>query len=204
MPWPYGTERRSDMFGGRFGPRKASRKGQATQRPPAPYFDNPIPKVVFSFTSSPSRIKKCRPMLESVLHQSVPADMILLNIPEVFARTGEHYEVPAWVRDRVTVNHCGEDCGPGMKIAPTVTFLRKQGWPETTLVVYGDDDIAYPRRLLETLPTDRVPGKFYGRRRLMAAEGMGGRGEAACSSPKKTNQPGMDGWMGSSNRVGYS
>lgn len=45
-----------------------------------------------------------------------------------------------------------------------------------------------PRRLLETLPTDRVPGKFYGRRRLMAAEGMGGRGEAACSSPKKTNQ----------------
>jgi len=61
-----------------------------------------------------------------------------------------------------------------------------------------------PRRLLETLPTDRVPGKFYGRRRLMAAEGMGGRGEAACSSPKKTNQPGMDGWMGSSNRVGYS
>lgn len=34
----------------------------------------------------------------------------------------------------------------------------------------------------------------------MAAEGMGGRGEAACSSPKKTNQPGMDGWMGSSNR----
>lgn len=29
----------------------------------------------------------------------------------------------------------------------------------------------------------------------MAAEGMGGRGEAACSSPKKTNQLGMDGWM---------
>lgn len=116
-------------------------------------------KVVFSFTTSPTRIKKCGTMIRSILYQTVRPDLILLNIPEVFERTGEYYEIPDEVNELVTVNICEHDYGPGTKIVPTITYLRENEWDEDTMIIYGDDDIRYLPKMIETylsLPDESV------------------------------------------------
>ena len=41
-------------------------------------------KFVVSFTTSPERISKIKPMVDSILTQTKSPDLFLLNIPEVF------------------------------------------------------------------------------------------------------------------------
>lgn len=108
------------------------------------------PKTVFSFTTSPSRLGKCRVMIESITSQTMRPDLILLNIPEVFARTGERYNVPKWMEPLVTINVCDADYGPATKLAPTIGYLRSRGWSDETMIVYGDDDIKYPPDMFDT------------------------------------------------------
>jgi hypothetical protein len=110
-------------------------------------------KIVVSFTTSPTRINKCGPMLNSILDQSRKPDLFLLNIPEEFARTGETYIVPKYIRKSLTVNRIQVDYGPATKIVPTVLYLREHAElynPEDTRIIYLDDDIAYPKKMVET------------------------------------------------------
>jgi len=97
-------------------------------------------------------------MIHSILDQTRKPDLFLLNIPEEFARTGESYNVPKYIRKSLTVNRISTDYGPATKILPTVMYLTdvsasdrvKQYAPENTRIIYLDDDIAYPRRMIET------------------------------------------------------
>ena len=113
-------------------------------------------KFIVSFTTSPTRINKCGPMINSILDQTRKPDLFLLNIPEVFARTGESYIVPKYIRKSLTVNRVDTDYGPATKILPSVMYLRdgtdntKNYDPENTRIIYLDDDIAYPKRMIET------------------------------------------------------
>lgn len=112
-------------------------------------------KFVVSFTTSPTRINKCGPMINSILEQSRKPDLFLLNIPETFARTGETYIVPKYIRKSLTVNRIAVDYGPATKIIPTVAYLRdaeRSGNydPENTRIIYLDDDISYPKKMIET------------------------------------------------------
>ena len=90
-------------------------------------------------------------MIHSILDQTRKPDLFLLNIPEVFARTGESYIVPKYIRKSLTVNKISTDYGPATKILPTVMYLRddKKYDPEYTRIIYLDDDIAYPKRMVE-------------------------------------------------------
>lgn len=111
-------------------------------------------KIVVSFTTSPTRINKCSQMIHSILDQTRKPDLFLLNIPRVFARTGESYIVPKYIRKSLTVNHIDTDYGPATKIIPTVLYLNDkerniQYLPEYTRIIYLDDDIAYPKRMIE-------------------------------------------------------
>lgn len=112
-------------------------------------------KIVVSFTTSPTRINKCSQMIHSILDQTRKPDLFLLNIPDVFARTGESYIVPKYIRKSLTVNKISTDYGPATKILPTVMYLRDGGPdrkkydPEYTRIIYLDDDIAYPKRMIE-------------------------------------------------------
>jgi hypothetical protein len=109
-------------------------------------------KIVVSFTTSPTRINKCGPMINSILGQSRKADLFLLNIPEEFARTGETYVVPKYIRKSLTVNRIAVDYGPATKIIPAVLYLREHADvydPEHTRIIYLDDDIAYPKKMIE-------------------------------------------------------
>jgi len=113
-------------------------------------------KFIVSFTTSPTRINKCGPMINSILDQTRKPDLFLLNIPEKFARTGEWYIVPKYIRKSLTVNRIDTDYGPATKILPSVMYLRdgtdntKNYDPENTRIIYLDDDIAYPKRMIET------------------------------------------------------
>ena len=112
-------------------------------------------KIIVSFTTSPTRINKCGPMINSILDQTRKPDLFLLNIPETFARTGETYVIPKYIRKSLTVNRIDTDYGPATKILPAVVYLRDQTGagaydPKHTRIIYLDDDIAYPKRMIET------------------------------------------------------
>ena len=108
-------------------------------------------KYIVSFTTSPTRIHKCRPMLNSILGQTRKPDLILLNIPKVFERTGETYDIPKFVEKSVVVNVVDKDYGPGTKLIPTVRYLIENGYdPNKTRIIYLDDDIYYMVKMIET------------------------------------------------------
>jgi hypothetical protein len=121
------------------------------------------PKFVVSFTTSPTRIGKCGPMIHSILDQTRKPDLFLLNIPEVFARTGETYTVPKYIRKSLTVNRVTTDYGPATKILPAVTYLKDEANahkfdPTATRIIYLDDDIAYPPKMIESYEKMIAPG----------------------------------------------
>ena len=120
-------------------------------------------KFVVSFTTSPTRIGKCGPMIHSILDQTRKPDLFLLNIPEKFARTGETYNVPKYIRKSLTVNRVDTDYGPATKILPTVMYLKDQARinafdPATTRIIYLDDDVVYPLKMIETYKKMIAPG----------------------------------------------
>ena len=106
--------------------------------------------MIISFTTSPTRIHKCKPMLDSLLNQTQRPELILLNIPKSFRRTGETYEIPEFVSDNVMINVAEQDYGPATKIIPTVKYLKKNGYPEETRILYLDDDILYQDQIIQT------------------------------------------------------
>jgi len=120
-------------------------------------------KFIVSFTTSPTRINKCSHMIHSILDQTRKPDLFLLNIPEKFERTGESYSVPKYIRKALTVNRVPVDYGPATKIVPTVQYLtdpeRVNTYdPKYTRIIYLDDDIAYPKRMVETYDRMIAPG----------------------------------------------
>ncbi len=109
-------------------------------------------KYIVSFTTSPIRIQKCEPMLKSILNQTKSPDLIILNIPTIFQRTGEKYNIPKYISDNVFVNRIDQDLGPATKIVPTIQYLNRHNYnPNDTRIIYVDDDIKYMHTMIETL-----------------------------------------------------
>ena len=107
--------------------------------------------MIISFTTSPTRIHKCKPMLDSLLNQTERPELILLNIPKRFRRTGETYDIPEYVLNNVTINVAEEDYGPATKIIPTIKHLKEHQYPGDTRIIYLDDDIFYQDKMVETI-----------------------------------------------------
>ena len=149
------------------------------------------PRIVATMTTIPSRIDLIRPVIDSVLAQTVPIQHIELNIPYHCIRTDETYHLPGWLEsmDRVQIFRT-EDYGPITKVAPTL--LRYQHDPET-YIWSVDDDIAYPSDHLEQLCRAHDPTKpriltryggmfqadgtaqfFFGEREVTTFVGFGG------------------------------
>lgn len=106
-------------------------------------------KFVISFTTSPSRIIKIKPMIESIINQTLKPDLIILNIPEVFPRTNERYIIPDFVENNVIINSIEKDLGPATKVIPTISYLRKNNYDErNTYIIYLDDDIRYNEHMV--------------------------------------------------------
>lgn len=104
--------------------------------------------IIASLTTIPSRIDLLKPILDSVLHQTIPIDHIEINIPYTCLRTGEEYIIPEWMEtmDKLQLFRT-TDYGAITKIAPTL--LRHRGEPIGIWTI--DDDIIYPSNSLEIL-----------------------------------------------------
>lgn len=115
-------------------------------------------KYIISFTTSPTRIHKFESMLNSLLTQTVKPDLIILNIPKVFKRTSEEYDIPNGLEDKIFINKINKDYGPATKIIPTIQYLKDNNFnPTETRIVYLDDDVKYPPAMLEVfkeMPND--------------------------------------------------
>jgi hypothetical protein len=102
-------------------------------------------RVVISFTTTPERISKLKPMLNSIIDQTVRVDQIALNIP--YKSNGKSYEIPEEYKDVLTIFRSEKDYGEGGKYIPTLLREGECG----TKIIYLDDDQVYGKDLIETL-----------------------------------------------------
>ena len=109
-------------------------------------------KIIVGLTTTPTRIGKIMPTIQSLLAQSRPADQIILSVPEKLARTGERFgdipkEILALAKAGKLQIHRTKDYGPATKfIGP----LEVGGDPDDK-ICWLDDDILYSPLLLQTL-----------------------------------------------------
>lgn len=122
-------------------------------------------KIIASLTTIPSRINFILPTIESIFSQTIPIDSIEINIPYIFKRTGEAYELPEWLialeqnskdtKCKVKIFRT-EDYGAITKVAPTL--IRHKNSVDT-YIWSVDDDFAYPENMLAVLYREFSPGK---------------------------------------------
>lgn len=101
--------------------------------------------IIVSLTTSPKRIHTLKPILKRLMEQTIQPDKIVLNLPHVFKRTGETYDIPDYLyQPWLYINRC-EDIGPATKILPTRKLVKD---PET-IIISVDDDILYKKDMIE-------------------------------------------------------
>ena len=118
------------------------------------YFDglevSDRPRIVITMTTSPKRLSKIKPVIDSIMTQTVLPDIIYLNIPKVFKRTEEVFDgtLPMFIvmNHLIHINVC-EDIGPATKVLPV---LELETDPETCIVSI-DDDLSYDNTMINTL-----------------------------------------------------
>lgn len=104
-------------------------------------------RVVVSLSTIPSRVKTLNTVLESLLNQTYPIDLIYINLPHWSKRERCEYPLPEKVDpNRIRILRC-EDYGPITKLYPV---LAQETDPET-LIITVDDDCNYSSDRIETL-----------------------------------------------------
>jgi hypothetical protein len=103
--------------------------------------------IVISLTTSPIRIKYINQIINNMFSQTVQPNKIVLNIPYVFNRTSEEYNIPDFLNHpHIIINRC-QDLGPITKILPTFNLK----FPANTIIISIDDDISYGDNMIETI-----------------------------------------------------
>ena len=100
-------------------------------------------RIVVSMTTIPSRLENLDKVLESIIDkQTVKPDVVYLNVPHVFGRTGETYDLSKleYSNPRLKIQRC-DDYGPVTKLLPA---LEAEYGNERTVIIYADDDNIVP------------------------------------------------------------
>ena len=114
-------------------------------------------KIIASLTTIPSRIDLILSTIQSIAAQTIPVDSIEINVPYIFKRTGETYEIPEWLIDLEQSSKNSkceirifrtEDYGAITKIAPTLLRHKDK---EGTYIWSVDDDFIYPENMVAVL-----------------------------------------------------
>ncbi len=117
-------------------------------------------RVIVSFTTSPSRLLKVKPVIESLLRQDYEIAGIEINLPRKYKNT-EEYVIPYFLKSddesnvsklypKVKIYWIENDLGPATKIVPTI--LRYINDPDPNLyLVSVDDDNKYPTSVISAL-----------------------------------------------------
>jgi hypothetical protein len=108
-----------------------------------------VPRIVISLTSIPERLRSdyFKTAAHNLLSQD-PNALLQINLPETYARTGETYTLPGWLKKhpRVRIVRMPTDLGPLSKIAGGLHALE----PTDTVIVV-DDDLMYKPFVVGTL-----------------------------------------------------
>ena len=107
-----------------------------------------VADLVVTLTTSPKRINKIKPVIDSIMNQTRSPDKIVLNLPFVFQRNDSRFgKIPGFLKNdsRIYINWC-DDIGPATKVLPTVKIVRP-----LTILISIDDDIVYPKDTIESL-----------------------------------------------------
>ena len=101
--------------------------------------------VIATLTTSPTRIHKMYKTLKSIQGQTRAPDRIIVNLPYVFQRTGETYQVPRFFEEfpNLYVNWVDVDYGPATKLIPTLALVNTEAY----LWVVDDDQDYLSREL---------------------------------------------------------
>jgi hypothetical protein len=114
------------------------------------------PKVILTLSTTPNRLSEnrdgwgVRKVLERLCSFSYNNYEIHFNIPYVYHKTGEEYEIPSWLIEmtetdnKIKVFRCN-DFGPVTKISPT---LQRVSDPNS-IIITVDDDLIYSDGFIE-------------------------------------------------------
>lgn len=105
-------------------------------------------RIIVSLTASPRRLAQLEPVLAAITRgQTRPPDEIHLNLPHVFARTGEAYVRPDFLERYPVKVFQVEDVGPATKLTPTLARVTD---PDAWILTI-DDDVRHLPHAIERL-----------------------------------------------------
>jgi len=143
-------------------------------------------KVIFTLTTSPSRLLRLEPVIESLLEQDYEISGIEINLPKKYKNT-EDYVIPGFLEideatkvckkyPKVKIFRIENDLGPGTKIIPTI--LRYIDNKEQNLYIISvDDDNKYPEKLASSLLKGMT---LYGDKKIYCMGGYNLRVASKC------------------------
>jgi len=102
-------------------------------------------EVVISLTTIPSRLSKIIPTIHSLLDQTISVPIHLFLPRRAKCEPDVQYTIPKGLDKLITIHVEDSDSGPSMKFLPAMKHLVN-----TTIIVV-DDDVIYPRKLVEQL-----------------------------------------------------
>ena len=106
---------------------------------------NNIDRIVISLTTTPDRIQFIKPVIKSLLDQTVKVDQITLNIPKLCKN--KEYDIPEELNNMCNIFTCGKDYGQGTKFIPTI--LRETSL--NTIIIMVDDDYIYGKNFIKSI-----------------------------------------------------
>lgn len=99
-------------------------------------------RIVISLTTTPQKMKKIKPVICSLLDQTVRVDSIYITVPQ-----GSEYKLPKKLKDVVTVFRTKQDRGD---ISPILSTLIREGDDDTKIIILGDSTI-YGKDFIERI-----------------------------------------------------
>ena len=99
-------------------------------------------KVIISLSVKPEKIHKIKPMINSILDQTVKVNQIVLNLPN-----NKEYNIPKEYENIFSIFRCGKDYGECNKFIPTL--LREEN--SDTVIILLDEDYVFGQDYIETM-----------------------------------------------------
>lgn len=102
-------------------------------------------RVVLSFTTIPDNVDKIKPMINSILDQTVKVNQIALVTP--YHYNGQKYNLPPYMKKVANNFPSGKDYGLGTKLIPIL--LREKECD--TIIIAVNDNYMYGKDFIETM-----------------------------------------------------
>ena len=99
-------------------------------------------KVIISISVAPDKILKIKPMINSILDQTVKVNQIVLNLPNNI-----EYDIPKEYENIFTVFRCGKDYGECNKFIPTI--LREEN--NNVIIFLLDENYIFAKDYIENM-----------------------------------------------------